>query len=133
MTPKQIHTAALAFVGVAHEADANEDTNPRISAGARAVALAFVQAFHDAHTELCDRAVNTCGYSAEYFGSDLYLSAVGHGTGFWDRAQLNDDDETVGSELTEVLQTEWRRWYIETEQSRGWFYLRAPNIKEPTP
>jgi hypothetical protein len=129
MTPEQIAIAARAFAFVAIEAGAEEGTNPRLSDGAHAVALEFVREFYTAHPEACDAAVNVPGYNAERFGNDLYLSAAGHGVGFWDRAELNDDDCTAGSDLTVILQDEWRRWYIETEQARGWFYLRAANIK----
>jgi len=75
------------------------------------IATEYKQQYIDAITRVCtladallaDQNLNTfparCpnGDLNDIFGSDLYLTAVGHGAGFWD-----GDWEPIGDELTEV-------------------------------
>ena len=61
------------------------------------------------------------GSSAAAFGHDLYLTARGHGAGFWDREELKDDD--LGERISEPLRRDFRRWYIEPQFEKGWVYL----------
>lgn len=50
------------------------------------------------------------GYDATRMGNDLYYTRAGHGTGFWDRSELDADD--LGERLSSVtrygeVNTDW--------------------------
>lgn len=127
-----LDTIARHFCIAAQWADAPEGAHPRITADAMKVARAFALAFIEEHAADCVAAILTPGYGGHpdagsgeaAFGHDLYFTAAGHGTGFWDRSILGD----VGERLADVLRKDWRRWYVEAEFYGGWLRLSAPNF-----
>lgn len=122
--PIDVATIVEHFLIAAVWADSEEGTNPRVSRAATKAATEYVTAFTLAHADLTRRALACEGYGSHHdagspeaaFGHDLWLTARGHGTGFWDRAELGE----VGDELADVLRT---GWHVEFEQWRGWVYL----------
>lgn len=124
--PYALDIIAGHFLAAAVWADREEGTNPQPTKQAHKTAREFCRAFIDENLALSLAAMRADGYGAHSFGHDLYLTAAGHGAGFWDRDALQDDD--IGDKLTDILREQWRRWHIETEQYRGWFYLSAPNF-----
>lgn len=131
-----LETIVKHFLIAAVWADAQEGTHPRIPRETRAEATLFVCSFLGAYPELCEAALKNddygthpdAGSAAAAFGHDLFLSARGHGVGFWSRDELGD----TGEALAAALRNEWRRWYLEVDQSRGWLYLMTAN-KEAQP
>jgi hypothetical protein len=61
---------------------------------------AFCQAWQDENAALLDRAYEREDYDDTQAGRDLWYTMNGHGTGFWDRAEL--DAEGLGDALTEA-------------------------------
>lgn len=133
-----VDTIARYFCIAAQWADAPEGTRPRISRDALRVARAYAVAFVSAFPGLTLAAMRAPGYgshpdagsAAAAFGHDLYLTAAGHGVGFWDRDELNADD--LGDKLTAPLRDDFRRWWIEPEFYGGWMRLSAPNFANET-
>lgn len=127
-----LDTIAEHFIIAAIWADAPEGTRPRATRSARDAARAYVERFTSAYPDIC-AAVHDCddyGWhrgtrdAAAAFGHDLYLTARGHGAGFWDRDALQHDD--LGNRITAELRRDWRRWYCEPEFYRGWLYFTMP-------
>lgn len=113
-------------------ADCEEGTHPRISAQALKTARAYAERFVSEFSVLTWQAMHAEGYGAHpdagspaaAFGHDLYMTAVGHGVGFWDRREL--DENELGDALSQPLRDDFRKWHLEAEFSRGWLYLSAP-------
>lgn len=114
---------ADAFCIAAQWADSPEGTHPRISKSARIVAGYYASAFIDEHEDLYAAAVAAQGYGEEDFARDLYFTAAGHGTGFWDRKELEVGD--VGEKLSDAIRKDFRKWWIEPEFSNGWMFLHV--------
>jgi hypothetical protein len=125
----QIQTVAKHYLIAALWADCDEGTSPRVPVETRAIAFNICKAFIDANNELFNEAMArfSDGYgshpdagSAEAaFGHDLWLTTRRHGTGFWDRKELDRGD--LGDRLTEACHAfgEPNYWFY-----RGWFYLQ---------
>ena len=90
-------------------ADAPEGTSPRVTKSALAKARDFAERFTTRYPDLTLSALNNEDYgwyngtrnACAAFGNDLYLTAVGHGVGFWDRDALDADG--IGDALSEPL------------------------------
>ena len=52
------------------------------------------------------------------FGSDLYLTAVGHGAGFWD-----GDWDPIGDELTAIAKRHMPSGSLAEHINGGWFFI----------
>jgi len=52
------------------------------------------------------------------FGSDLYLTAVGHGAGFWD-----GDWDPIGDELTAIAKRHMPSGDLAEHINGGWFFI----------
>lgn len=52
------------------------------------------------------------------FGSDLYMTAVGHGVGFWD-----GDWDPIGDELTEIAKRHAPSGDLVEHRDGGWFLI----------
>jgi hypothetical protein len=52
------------------------------------------------------------------FGSDLYLTAVGHGAGFWD-----GDWDPIGDELTAIAKRHMPGGSLAEHINGGWFFI----------
>lgn len=120
-------------------ADCEEGTHPRITAAALKTARAYAEAFVSEFPGLTLAAMRADGYgshpdagsAAAAFGHDLYLTARGHGVGFWCRDELENTDpedtgDSLGEKLSRPLRDDFRKWSIEAEFYRGWLYLSAP-------
>lgn len=113
-------------------ADCEEGAHPRITAAALKTARAYAEAFVSEFPALTLAAMRADGYGAHpdagspaaAFGHDLYLTARGHGAGFWSRDEL--DAGGLGEKLARPLRDDFRKWWIEPEFYRGWLYLSAP-------
>lgn len=133
----ELETVARHMCIAAVWADAEEGTRPRLTHSAMDTARRFAVAFIEAHAEMFAEAMDAPGYGAHpdagsvaaAFGHDLYLTARGHGVGFWSRDELAEND--LGDRLSAPLRDNFRRWWIEAEQYRGNFYLSAPNVDKP--
>lgn len=129
MTDEQINTIARHFIIAAIWADCPEGTHPRATKGANALARSFVKRFVAAYPIAVRAALAAPNYGAHpdagspeaAFGHDLYLTCVGHGTGFWDRPELG----STGQALSNSIHANRRTWYVETEFYRGWLYLHT--------
>lgn len=99
----------------------------RISREARKNAREFVTAFLQENAGLSFIAITREEYgwhngrrdATDAFGHDLFLTAAGHGAGFWDRDALEANG--IGDKLTAAL----RAAYVETENYRGILSIRA--------
>jgi len=108
-----------------------EDKNPQVTKKALASARKYAEAFVKAYPKLSRQVLAVEGYGSHpdsgspeaAFGHDLYLTARGHGVGFWDRKELEDNG--LGDAISKPLRDDFRKWYIEAESSRGWLYLRT--------
>ena len=124
-----LETVARHFCIAAQWADCPEGTNPRTTRQALRLARDYAREFMRAHPTLTADAMACEGYGAHpdagspeaAFGHDLYLTARGHGVGFWCRDVLG----ATGEKLGDVMDEEWRRWYIEPEFYGGWMRLHA--------
>lgn len=120
-------------------ADCEEGTRPRVTREALATARKYAEAFVSEFPALTLAAMRAPGYGshpdagspAAAFGHDLYLTACGHGVGFWCRDELDADD--IGDKLSRPLRDDFRKWSLEAEFYRGWLYLSAPVTRNPTP
>ena len=119
---------------------AADDARPlRIGKAARKTARDFVCEFLDDHAALAAAAIKREAYGwdngtrdAEHqFGLDLFLTAAGHGAGFWDRDELGDgvreegDEPLPGGNIGDKLTEAVRGAYVETDHYRGVLQLRA--------
>lgn len=119
---------AAAFCDAMVWADAEEGTSPRVPRETQIAAQQYVRAFVDAFPAPSRAALDSREYgwwqgrhnTCNAFGHDLYLTARGHGVGFADRDALGE----TGEMLNEEIRKGWQRWEVETEQYRGWMYLR---------
>ena len=113
-------------------ADRDAGARPRITAAALRTARAYAEAFVSEFPGLTLAAMRAPGYGAHpdagspaaAFGHDLYLTARGHGVGFWSRDELKAGG--LGENLARPLRDSFRKWHIEPEFCRGWLYLSAP-------
>lgn len=101
-----------AFAMSAVWADCEEGTRPRVTDQLQGVGMALAVALAQAEPAAVAAAVERRGLSD--FGHDLFMTARGHGVGFWDREELRPDG--IGQTLTDAV----RDWHIETEQHRGY-------------
>lgn len=119
-------------------ANCEEGTHPRVSRASLKTARAYAEAFVSEFPGLALAAMRADGYGshpdagspAAAFGHDLYLTACGHGEGFWSRDELSADG--LGEKLSRPLNDEFRKWYLEAHFSRGWLYLYAPITRTAT-
>ena len=130
-----LDTIAHHFCIAAVWADAPEGTRPRVTRESLRTARDYAAAFIAANRDACAAALAADGYGAHpdagspaaAFGHDLYLTAQGHGVGFWDRdeldALLGDSVFSIGEKLTAALA--FPRWHIDAEFCRGWMVIRA--------
>ena len=127
-TPGQIQEVARHFVIACIWADCPEGTNPRAPMRAQRTAFDQCKTFIDRNLDLFNAAMScaSAGYgshpdagSAEaQFGHDLYLSARGHGTGFFDRKELSES-------LRDALQNAANKSGMsEPYFYRGWLYFQ---------
>lgn len=123
--------ATRAFLACAIWADAPEGTRPRVTKTALEAAAQCVVGFVASLPAEVKEADFT-GYSVEQFGHDLYLTLAGHGTGFWERKELEEElpsGATLGEELTRycaINPFKYLHGYGYLEFYRGWVYLRNP-------
>ena len=127
-TPGQILEVSKHYLTACIWADCPEGTHPRAPTAAQRAAFDTCKRFIDAHLDLFNDAMARAdaGYgshpdagSAEAaFGHDLYLTTAGHGTGFWDRSELDAAD--LGERLTAACEE-----FPAPEPTfyRGWLYL----------
>lgn len=101
-----------AFAECALWADSEEGTSPRVTDQLQGVGMSLAVWLAQAEPGAVAAAIERQGL--QRFGHDLFLTASGHGAGFWDRQELEADD--IGDTLTDAT----RGWYLETEQHRGY-------------
>jgi hypothetical protein len=128
-----LDTMARHFCIAAIWADSPEGARPRATREAFATARKYAERFVTAFPALTLAALRAPGYGSHpdagspeaAFGHDLYLTAAGHGVGFWDRSELDETGITpsIGERLSRPLRDDFRRWYIEADFFRGWLYL----------
>lgn len=115
-------------------ADVEDGKRPQYSRQALDAAEKYARAFFEAYPDLCKRVLESEDYGSHpdagspeaAFGHDLYLTARGHGVGFWDREELKAND--LGDAISKPLRDDFHKWYIQAETSHGWLYIRT-NIK----
>ena len=127
-TPEQIAEVAKHYLIACIWVDCPEGTHPRAPIATQRAAFDRCKAFIDAHLGLFNLAMDRAevrygshpdaGSAEAAFGHDLYLTTAGHGTGFWDREELDADD--LGDRLTDTC-----RAFGEPCPTfyRGWLYL----------
>lgn len=98
-------------------ANCEEGTNPRLPKSSQHKAAIDCMRFIDKNRVLVTQALLAPGYTAARLGHDFWLTRRHHGTGFWDRTEL---DGPLGRQLTEAAQRFSEDCF---EQYRGWFYL----------
>lgn len=117
-------------------ADCEEGSHPQLTHSSLKSLEKMARAFYAKHSGVCDVILAAEDYGSHpdagspeaAFGHDLYLTAAGHGTGFWDREELPEKER---DQVSDILRRDHREWYIETWQSRGWFYAQwAGDIKK---
>ena len=89
--PEALQTFANHYLECAEWADKEEGTSPRFPAGQKRVALALCAEFARAAPYLIELALSLPGYELEQLGHDLWLTRCGHGSGFWDRYELETE------------------------------------------
>lgn len=99
------------FAAAAVWADCEEGTDPRPTAQLTNVGMGL--AAHLAQLQPAAVAAAIDRQGLQQFGHDLFMTARGHGVGFWDRQELKDGG--VGDALTGAV----RDWHLEPEQYRG--------------
>lgn len=125
-TPTVAKTLATVFPGFGHEslqaigagfaaaavwADCKEGTDPRPTSQLVNVGMGLAAYLSGILPAAVGEAIERQGL--QRFGHDLFLTAAGHGAGFWDRPELRAGG--VGDVLTDAV----RGWHLETEQYRG--------------
>lgn len=130
-TNKQIQTVAKHFLIAAIWADAPDGTHPRASHCTKQHAQSICEAFIAKHESLFAWAMECAseGYGSHpdagspeaAFGHDFWLTLQGHGTGFWDRDELNTPHNLLRDNLTRACK-DFGKCY--PEFYRGWLYLR---------
>jgi hypothetical protein len=118
-------TIAHHFCIAAVWADCEEGTSPRITAKSLENAERYARAFIAENYALSVCALEAPGYGPERFGHDLWLTARGHGAGFWDRSELGD----TGRALADVLR-DWQTWEVEADFYRGWLEFDHPKASD---
>ena len=88
LTPETLSAIVAGYLECAAWADAPEGSTARFTREAMETARADCAAFVDACGPLAAEAIGRDGYSPARFGHDYWLSRCGHGTGFWDRDEL---------------------------------------------
>jgi hypothetical protein len=127
-TTDQLNVMAKHFVTAALWAECPEGTTPRATKQAQAQALAICTSFAESAGALLEDAVNRPGYGSHpdcgdthpgyaAAGHDLWLTSQGHGTGFWDRAELDADG--LGDKLSALCRHAPYSAYF----YRGWIYF----------
>lgn len=111
-TWQDLQTAGSAFALSAVWADCDDGTRPRVTDQLQATGMHLAVWLAQVEPAAVAAAIDRRGLSD--FGHDLFLTARGHGAGFWDRQELREGD--VGDTLSGVL----RRVHLETEQYRGY-------------
>lgn len=110
-TWQDLATVGRAFAECAAWADSEEGTSPRVTDQLQGVGMSLAVWLAQAEPAAVAAAIERRGLAD--FGHDLFLTAAGHGAGFWDRQELQAGG--VGDRLTAAL----RRVHLETEQHRG--------------
>lgn len=116
---ESLQIIGAAFAGAAVWADCEEGTEPRATAQLTNTGMGLAAYLAQLQPSAAAAAIER--RSLADFGHDLYMTARGHGVGFWDRKELADG---VGDALTAAM----RGWHLETEQYRGHMtaYAMAP-------
>lgn len=108
---QDLQTVGRAFAECAVWADSEEGTRPRVTDQLQGVGMSLAAYLAQLQPAAVGEAIKRQGL--QQFGHDLFLTASGHGAGFWDRRELEAGD--IGDTLTAAV----RDWYLETEQYRG--------------
>lgn len=93
VSPEILSQVADGYLECAAWADAPEGSSARFTKTAEAAAVAECGKFIEACGPLFQQAIQAPGYSPARFGHDFWLNRKGHGTGFWDRDELELDIE----------------------------------------
>lgn len=139
ITPEQIDTVTEHYLIAALWADSPEGTRPRIPKATQAkaweICAAFIHANEALFLQAMERGENGYGSHPDAgspeaaFGYDLWLTSQGHGTGFWDRKELDimgpSDTETLGERLTDAVKHALGYGTVCPEFYRGWLYLNG--------
>lgn len=110
-TPGGLLEVGEAFAAAALWADCEEGSSPRATLQLNGVGMSLAAYLAQLQPGAVAAAIERQGL--QRFGYDLFMTARGHGVGFWDRKELEPGD--VGDVLTDAV----RDWYLETEQYRG--------------
>lgn len=107
------------FAECAVWADSEDGTSPRATDQLQGAGMSLAVWLAQAESAAVAAAIERRGLAG--FGHDLFLTAAGHGAGFWDRQELKMGG--VGDTLTGALD----RVHLETEQHRGYMtaYVRG--------
>lgn len=134
---KDIETIAKHFVIAALWADAPDEVDaPHYEAAPEVMpaVIEFCRAFVERNRGMYDAAMEraSAGYGSHpdagspqaAFGHDLFLTVAGHGVGFWDRAELDENG------LCEALTEACRACYVETdfEPETGLMHILGPRL-----
>lgn len=111
-----LQTIGAAFAEAAIWADCEEGTEPRVTAQLINTGMGLAAYLAQLQPAAVGEAIERQGL--QQFGYDLYMTARGHGVGFWGREELADG---IGDTLTDVT----RGWYLEPEQYRGYMTAHA--------
>lgn len=124
---EQIQIVADHYIIAAIWADAPEGTHPKPTKETQREAFRQCEKFVADCGPLFDEAMARfddgygrhpdAGSAEAAFGHDFWLTRQGHGTGFWDRLELKEND--LGRKLSNLCQNKW----VEYEAYRGWFHL----------
>lgn len=136
MIDNLIDTVTRHFLIAALWADCPENTRPRVTRKTEKHARAICAKFCADNEALFNEALERgslgygshpdAGSAAAAFGHDLWLTIRGHGTGFWDREELenidpDDTGDSLGCKLTAACEA--YHYKLEPEFYRGWMYL----------
>jgi hypothetical protein len=77
------------YLECAEWADKPENSAARFTSETRETAEKVIRVFLQVSGPCAAQALRVDGYSPEQFGHDLWLTRGGHGTGFWDRDELD--------------------------------------------
>ncbi len=127
---EQIQIVADHYIIAAIWADAPEGTHPRPTAATKREAFRQCEQFIADCNTLFDAAMECfengygshpdCGTAEAAFGHDFWLTRQGHGTGFWDRQELEEGE--LGDKLAHMARQAGEATY---SFYRGWFDLYA--------
>lgn len=131
---EQISVVAKHYIIAAIWADAPEGTHPKATKESKVEAFRQCEKFVADCGPLFDEAMECFerGYGAHpdagsaeaAFGHDYWLTRQGHGTGFWDRTELEiypvgEEGDSLGSRLTDLCKHKEAQY----EFYNGWFHL----------